>query len=40
MKVYIADKGDRSVGINPMEIYIDINISLPNSKDREDTRRV
>lgn len=40
MKVYIADQGDMSVGINPCKICIDINVRLPepNSKEREEQR--
>ena len=39
MKVYISDRGDRSVGINPTEICIDINWVLPKeSKQREEMR--
>lgn len=39
MKVHINDSGDRSVGIWPTEITIEVNLVLPHTtKEREDMR--
>ena len=39
MKVYISDRGDRSVGISPSEIEVNINWVLPNDRKARESMR-
>ena len=39
MKIHISDQGDRSVGISPNEMTVDLNWVMQYEQDREELRK-